>query len=86
MHDTFLLSKISKSLKDICVQNKIKAIENFVIAVNHNSHINEENLREHLEIYNKDNIADEVKIKILREDIEEQTAIIKILEGETFDN
>ena len=86
MHDTFLLSKISKSLKDICIQNKIKAIENFVIAVNYNSHINEENLREHLEIYNKDNIADEVKIKILREDIEEQTAIIKILEGETFDN
>ena len=86
MHDTFLLSKISKSLKDICVQNKIKTIENFVIAVNHNSHINEENLREHLEIYNKDNIAHEVKIKILREDIEEQTAIIKILEGETFDN
>lgn len=86
MHDTFLLNKISNSLKDICVQNKIKTIENFIIAVNYNSHINEENLREHLKIYNKNNIANEVKIKILREDIEEQTAIIKIIEGETFDN
>jgi Zn finger protein HypA/HybF involved in hydrogenase expression len=85
MHDTFLLNKVSKSLKEICEKNKIKQIEKFTIVVNHNSHLNENNLREHLELYNKDIVANNLEIEIRREDIEEQTAIIHNIKGEMFE-
>ncbi|WP_053956393.1 hypothetical protein [Inediibacterium massiliense] len=84
MHDTFLLNKISHSLKEICNENKINRIEKFTLVVNHDSHINEENLLEHLKLHNLDIIANELKIEIQREEIEEQTAIIKSIQGETF--
>ena len=48
MHDTFLLNKISHSLKEICKENNIKRIKQFSLVVNHDSHVNEENLLEHL--------------------------------------
>jgi len=84
MHDTFLLNKISQGLKEICDQNKINKIEQFTLVVNHDSHINEENLREHLNTHNKEIISKELKMEIQREDIEELTAIIKSIQGETF--
>lgn len=86
MHDTFLLNKISHSLKEICNENKINRIEQFTLVVNHNSHINEENLLEHLKLHNPDITASELKIEIQREDIEEQTAIIKSIQGETYES
>lgn len=85
MHDTFLLKNISDSLKEICKENKINKIDQFTIAVNHDSHINEENLLEHLKLYNPNIIVRELKIEILRENIEQQTAIIKSIQGETFE-
>jgi Zn finger protein HypA/HybF involved in hydrogenase expression len=85
MHDTFLLNKVSKALKEICEKNKIKEVEEFTIVVNCNSHINEENLSEHLKLYNKDIISEKLQIKIQREDIEEQTAIIHNIKGELFE-
>jgi len=85
MHDTFLLNKISQSLKKICIANKIKTIEQFTLVVNHDSHINKENLQEHLKLHNTDIMSKELKIDIEREDIEEQTAIIKSIQGEAFD-
>jgi Zn finger protein HypA/HybF involved in hydrogenase expression len=83
MHDTFLLNKVSKSLGEICEKYNIRRIEKFTIVVNHNSHLNEHNLREHLGIYSKNIIADNLEIEVRREDIEEQTAIIHNIEGET---
>ncbi|RBP61012.1 hypothetical protein DES36_11510 [Alkalibaculum bacchi] len=85
MHDTFLLQKISDSLREICSKNKIKTIEGFTLIVNHNSHINEENLLEHLRLYNSDITGREIIIKIYREDIGGQSAIIKSIQGETFE-
>lgn len=85
MHDTFLLNKISQSLKEICNKNKINRIEQFTLVVNQDSHINEENLLEHLQLYNSDITANDLKIEIQREEIEEQTAIIKRIQGENFE-
>lgn len=85
MHDTFLLNKISNSLEAICNEKNIREIEEFTIVVNNDSHINEENLLEHLKLNNKDIISENLKIKIEKEDIEELTAIIKIIKGETFE-
>lgn len=84
MHDTFLLNKISQSLKEICKENKINRIEKFTLVVNHNSHINKENLLEHLKLHNLEILAKELKIEIQRDDIESQTAIIKSIQGETL--
>lgn len=85
MHDTFLLNKIGSSLKEICNENKINKIEKIILVVNHDSHINEENLQEHLKLHNPNMIAKELKIEIHREDIEQQTAIIKSIQGEIFE-
>lgn len=85
MHDTYLLNKISNSLKEICEENNIKKIEQFTLVVNSRSHINEGNLREHLELNNKKLIGNELKINVQIEDIEDQIAIIHSLQGETLD-
>jgi len=84
MHDTFLLNKISHALKELCNEHKIRRIEQFTLVVNHDSHIDEKNLREHLKLHNTEIIASELRVEIQREEIEEQTAIIKSIQGETF--
>ena len=84
MHDTFLLNNISKLLGEICEQSKILKIDWLTIVVNHNSHVNEENLREHLLLNNANLLNSNFKIKVKRENIEEQTAIIQSIQGETF--
>lgn len=85
MHDTYLLNKVSKSLEGLCKENNVKMIDKFTIVVNNNSHINEEGLREHLKLHNRDIVADELQINIQRDDIEDQCAIIENIEGETFE-
>lgn len=85
MHDTFLLDKISKSLNAISKEGKLQRIDGFTLVVNHNSHINEENLQEHLIMYNKDLMGNKFKVQIERDDIEDQTAIIKSIQGEAFE-
>lgn len=82
MHDTYLLAKISRSLKKICEENKIKRIDQFTLVVNKDSHINEESLQEYLSVYNKKMIGAELQIEIQREDIASQTAIIHSIQGE----
>ncbi|NLM34165.1 MAG: hypothetical protein GX206_01885 [Clostridiales bacterium] len=84
MQDTYLLDKISNSIKEICSSKNIKCIREFTLVVNHNSNVNEENLRKHLAEHNKEHIGEELKIKIQREDIEEKTAIIHSIQGENF--
>ncbi|MCC5911745.1 MAG: hypothetical protein JJT76_15080 [Clostridiaceae bacterium] len=85
MHDTYLLNKITQSLKGLCQEYKIQKIEQFTLVVNHHSHVNKENLREHLNVHSKELIGDDLRIKLQREDIDEQTAIIHSLQGETFE-
>ncbi len=85
MHDTYLLANISKSLNDICKTNKMKRIDQFTLVVNHHSHINEESLREYLEIHNQNCISHELQILIQHRDMEDQTAYIQNIQGETIE-
>lgn len=82
MHDTFLLNKISKMLQELCYENKIEKINYLKIIVNYNSHVNVSNLTEHLLLNNKELVQSEIKIDIIKDNIEEQTAIIKTIQGE----
>jgi hypothetical protein len=81
MHDTILLSKISQGLKEICKTNNIKKIDELVIFVSYKSHVNEDNLYEYLKYEGDDLIGIWTKIKIKRDDIPDQTAIIHSIQG-----
>lgn len=86
MHDIYLLNKISKSLKEISEKSNIRIITQLTIIVNFNSHINENNLQEHLMENNKDLLAECFKAIVQREDIEDQTAIIHSIQGERVED
>lgn len=83
MHDTFLLDKISKSLNGICEQSKVRKVDRLTVIVNYNSHVSEENLIEYLKQNNANLLGSDFRVKVQREDIEDQTAIIHSIQGET---
>jgi hydrogenase maturation protease len=86
MHDTYLLNNIHNSLKEICEKNMIKKINQITLVVNHESHINIDNLRNHLLDNKFEYMENQSEIIILRENIEEQVAIIRSIEGETCES
>lgn len=82
MHDSFLMQNISKSLNTICMDNGIKKVTLIEISVNSNSHINEENLLEHLMDMNSGFVDKYTQVKVVFEDIPQLTAAIKKIEGD----
>lgn len=85
MHDTILLSKISQSLDECCKKQKISKVNKIAVVVNNHSHINLSNLSKYLKNYNENLVDDYTKIKIEIEDLPDQTAIIRSIEGELFE-
>lgn len=85
MHDTILLSKISESLKEACIANKIKKVNILTVIVNHRSHVNPDNLYEHLQYANKDLVGEWTEIRVQKEEIQDQTAILKSIQGEEIE-
>ena len=86
MHDTILLSKISEELKEICTANNINKVNTFTVIVNHRSHVNSDNLYDHLQYADGNLVGEWTKINVQREDIQDQTAILKSIEGEQSEN
>lgn len=86
MHDTILLSKISEELINICAANNINKVKSFTVIVNHRSHVHSENLYDHLQHTCKDLVGEWTKINVQREDIQDQTAILKSIQGEQDKN
>lgn len=86
MHDTILLSKISEELRNICISNKINKVNKFTVIVNHRSHVHQDNLYEHLKHTNGEMVGEWTNIEVKREDIQDQTAIIKSVQGEQSEN
>lgn len=82
MHDSFLIQNIIKALKDICKNNNFVRIKSVQITVNWDSHITQQDLREHLmelcdEYINKDTI-----VVVVFGDVPELIAKIDYIEGE----
>lgn len=86
MHDTILLSKISEKLKTICVANNINKVNTFTVIVNHRSHVYSDNLYDHLQHTCGNLVGEWTKIDVQREDIQDQTAILKSIQGEKDEN
>lgn len=85
MHDTFLLKGISDNLIILCNTNNITKVRKLHIITNLNSHINRNNLYEHLKEQNRDLIGEWTDILVEREEIENLTAVIESIEGDTFE-
>lgn len=82
MHDTYLLNNISKMLQILCNTNQIKKVNYLKIVVNVNSHVNDINLREYLMTHHQKLITEDMKLDVIKDNIEEQTAIIETIQGE----
>jgi hypothetical protein len=82
MHDSILLHKVADALRRICEENNLARIEETVIEVSYNSHIDSADLHEHLlemipELVNADTI-----ITIKKTELADQNAVIYMLKGE----
>jgi len=66
----------------LCKENNINKVKTLKIIVNQNSHITDNNLSEHLMIYNNPFFDKDSKIDIIIGDIDEQNAVIETIEGE----
>lgn len=86
MHDIILLSKISNALKECCSEKKILKVNKLVVIVNNNSHVNNSNLYDYLRSYNEDITHESTEVKIEIEDLPDQIAIIRSIEGDIAEN
>lgn len=82
MHDTILLNKISDSLTNLCRAHKIKKIKKLSIIVDNNSHVNSDNLHEHLCNVNGNLAGEWTEVIVEKDNLDSQVAILHSIEGE----
>lgn len=83
MHDTFLNERICEALLKLCQENKILKLNKVNIAVNIDSHISENSLREHFKGRNNDLLGEWTEIIIEKREVGKLNAVIKSIEGES---
>jgi Zn finger protein HypA/HybF involved in hydrogenase expression len=84
MHDTILLGRISQGLEGLCKENNILKVDQIIVTVSLTSHVNTENLKAFLQEHNAPVIGEWSEILVKKEDIEEQSAVINSLKGDTL--
>jgi len=84
MHDTFLNERIYEALLKLCRENKILKLNKVNIAVNIDSHISENSLREHFSERNNNLLGEWTEITVEKQNVGKLNAIIKTIEGETL--
>ncbi len=82
MHDTVLLHKITEEVQLLSKSNHFNKVNELIVCVNPGSHVNEDNLYNYLYHADKKLFGTWTKISIERDDIPDQIAILKSLEGE----
>ena len=82
MHDTILLNKITEEVELLSKTNHFSKVNKLLICLNPNSHVNEDNLYDHLHHANKKLFGLWTQISIERDEIPDQVAILKSIEGE----
>nr|WP_243118167.1 hypothetical protein [Clostridium botulinum] len=85
MHDTYLIDRIWAKVQEVCIENKFEKLTKLVVTVDNNSHVNKENLYDYITKYNNNLVDENIEIVVERQPIDEQTAIIKLLEGDVSD-
>lgn len=82
MHDTFLNERIYEALLKLCRDNKIERLSKINIAVNTDSHISENSIREHFSERNNNLMGDWTEIIVEKRDVGKLNAVINSVEGE----
>jgi len=85
MRDTYLIKKISDEVQVLCDMNSLKKLTKLVVTVNYRSHVDEEHIMKQLHHRDKKTFGPWTQIQVLRDDIQEQTAILHTIEGEKGD-
>lgn len=85
MHDTFLNERIYEALQKLCKENGISKLNKVIMAVNTDSHISENSLREHFSEKNSQLMGQWTEILIEKQEVGKLNAVIKSIEGESSD-
>lgn len=83
MHDTFLNERIYEALIKLCQENKISKLNKVNLAVNVDSHISENSLREHFSERNSNLLGNWTEIIVGKQDVGKLNAVINSIEGES---
>lgn len=84
MH-TSLIKKISEEVNELCKMNQYKKLTKLVLTVNYDSDISEDKLRKRLQHTDKKKFGKWTQIQITKDNIHNQTAILRVIEGEKSD-
>lgn len=84
MHDTFLTERIYETLLKLCQENKLIKLYKVNLAVNTDSHISENSLRELFSERNNNLFGEWTEIIIEKQDIGKLNAVIKSIKGESI--
>lgn len=84
MHDSFLLQKIAGALQRICDENHLRNIKEAIIEVGYDSHIDSEDLHQHLVELIPQLVDNCTIITVKKSELEEQMAVIYMLKGDGF--
>lgn len=85
MHDTFLLKKISDALGVFCEANRFSRVTGLRVVTSLNSHVEHDSLYEQLSLDHSKAVGEWTEIIVEKRDIEDLTAVIESVEGETLD-
>jgi Zn finger protein HypA/HybF involved in hydrogenase expression len=85
MHDTFLNERIYEALLKLCQENKILKLNKVNIAVNIDSHISANSLREQFSERNDNLLGDWTEIIVEKQNVGKLNAVIESIEGESAD-
>ena len=84
MHDTFLTERIYETLLKLCQENKLIKLYIVNLAVNTDSHISENSLRELFSERNNNLFGEWTEIIIEKQDVGKLNAVIKSIKGESI--
>jgi Zn finger protein HypA/HybF involved in hydrogenase expression len=82
MHNTQLINKITEEVQILSKTNCFNKVNKLLVCVNADSHVNETNLYDSLRHANKKLFGNWTEIQVEQDDIPEQVAILKSIEGE----
>lgn len=85
MYDTYLIDRIWAKVQEVCTENKFEKLTKLVMTVDNNSPVNKENLYDYIIKCNNNLVDENIEIVIEKKPIDEQTATIKLLEGDVSD-
>ena len=85
MHDTFLNENIYETVVSVCRDNSIKKVNSIIVAVNPDSHVTRDSLRELFSERNSTLVSSQTEIIVEKTEMGRLTAVIKQIDGETLD-